>query len=153
MRKRPLPHFDVAVGVISRRGRFLICQRRKGSHFAGRWEFPGGKRHAGESWQACLRREVAEEIGVTLRSITPLGRIRHRYPHKSVRLEIFRCVIARGTPKPLASKALRWVSRRQLARYPFPPANKALLAALGAKLRLTPRRGIIKLLQPTGGRA
>jgi mutator protein MutT len=130
MAQRPLPHFDVAVAVIKRRGRYLICQRRAGSHYAGRWEFPGGKRRPGERWQACVRREGHEELGVELGRVAWAGRISHRYPHKSVCLGVFRCSIRRGTPKALSSNGLRWVRAADLGRYPFPPANRILIERL-----------------------
>ena len=55
-------------------GRYLITQRRKGSHLAGRWEFPGGKVEPGESPAACLRRELTEELSATFTLITSLQR-------------------------------------------------------------------------------
>ncbi|MBI4343938.1 MAG: (deoxy)nucleoside triphosphate pyrophosphohydrolase [Candidatus Omnitrophica bacterium] len=130
MARRRLPHFDVAVAVIRRRGRYLICQRRAGSHYANRWEFPGGKRRPGETWKACVHREAREELGVDVARLAWLMRISHRYPHKSVCLGVFRCAIRRGVPKPLSSNGLRWVSAEALARYPFPPANRRLIARI-----------------------
>ena len=122
-----------ALAVIERRGRYLICRRRRGEFLGGYWEFPGGKREPGESWEACLRREMNEELGVTIKSIRPWGGLRHRYPGRPMfSFRVYRCTIARGTPRPLAAATLRWVSPRQLARYRFPPANRRLIARLSA---------------------
>ena len=120
-----------AIAVIERRGRYLICRRAAESFLGGYWEFPGGKREPGESWETCLRREMSEELGVTVRSIRPFGRLRYRYPgHPTFFFKVYRCAIARGTPRPLAAAALRWVSPRHLARYRFPPANRRLILHL-----------------------
>ena len=120
-----------AVAVIERRGRYLICRRRRGEFLGGYWEFPGGKREPGESWEACLRREMSEELGVTVKAIRPFGRLRYRYPGRPMfSFKVYRCAIARGTPRPLAAAALRWVSPSQLGRYRFPPANRGLVARL-----------------------
>ena len=122
-----------ALALIERGGRYLICRRRPGGFLGGFWEFPGGKREPGESWTACLRREVREELGVSITAVTPLCRLRHRYPGRPTFLfHVFRCRIARGRPRPLASQAIRWVAPRALSRYRFPPANRALLARLAA---------------------
>ena len=120
-----------AIAVIERRGRILICRRRRGGFLGGFWEFPGGKRERGESWETCLRRELREELGIGVRSVRPLCRLRHRYPGRPVfEFRVFRCAIASGTPRPLDAEALRWVTPRQLARYRFPPANRPLISRL-----------------------
>ena len=120
-----------AIAVIEQRGRYLICRRRRGEFLGGYWEFPGGKRDPGESWETCLRREIREELGVTVKTVRPFGSLRYRYPGRPMcYFEVYRCAIARGIPRPLAAAALRWVSPRQLARYRFPPANQPLIARL-----------------------
>ena len=125
---------DAAIAVIERRGRYLICQRRHDDSLGGYWEFPGGKRETGESWEACLRRELREELGVAVRGITSYGRMRYRYPDGVVCFRIFRCVIARGRPKPLDARALRWIALGELPQYRFPPANGPLVRRLSREI-------------------
>ena len=129
---RPTRHrrLHAAVAVIERRGRILICRRHDHDSFPGHWEFPGGKREPRESWMACLRREVREELGVTIRAVTSYDRMRHEFEDGTVSFRVFRCAIARGTPRPLDAQALRWVLPRQLCRFKFPPANRALILRL-----------------------
>ena len=62
--------------------------------------------------------------------VRPFGRFAYRYRDRAIVFQVFRCVIARGVPKPLDAEALRWVSARQLGRFRFPPANRALISAL-----------------------
>ncbi|MBI3009601.1 MAG: 8-oxo-dGTP diphosphatase MutT [Candidatus Omnitrophica bacterium] len=119
---------DAAIAIIERRGSILICQRHEQDSFGGFWEFPGGKREAGESWEACLRREVKEELGVNVRAVSLFGRMSYRYPDGIVSFRVYRCAIARGNPHPLDAQALRWVSRARLCQYRFPPANDPLVA-------------------------
>jgi len=137
-----LPHLQVAIGVVERHGRYLVGRRRKPSHLAGYWEFPGGKRHPGESWQACLRRELLEEVNIAVRIVRRLAPLVYRYPSHSVRMEVFRCRQVAGRPKPLGCAAVRWVTLAELRSLRFPPANQPLVRRL---LRLHPRRrrGII----------
>lgn len=81
------PVVDVAVGVlVARNGAFLLTSRPPGKVYAGHWEFPGGKLEAGESVEQALRRELQEEIGVTI-GAAPIWRVSMvDYPHALVRL-------------------------------------------------------------------
>jgi 8-oxo-dGTP diphosphatase len=78
---------DVAVGVLIRPdGDFLLTSRPPGKVYEGYWEFPGGKLEQGESVGAALRRELQEEIGVTIGTAHPWKVEMVDYPHALVRL-------------------------------------------------------------------
>lgn len=78
---------DVAVGVLIRPdGDFLLTSRPPGKVYEGCWEFPGGKLEQGESVEAALRRELQEEIGVTIGAVHPWKVEMVDYPHALVRL-------------------------------------------------------------------
>ena len=78
---------DVAVGVlVDAEGRFLLTSRPEGKVYAGWWEFPGGKLEAGESVEAALRRELHEELGITIGAVRPWKVELIDYPHDRVRL-------------------------------------------------------------------
>lgn len=78
---------DVAVGVlIAPDGRFLLTSRPEGKVYAGYWEFPGGKLEAGETVEQALRRELQEEIGITIGAAQPWREKLVDYPHALVRL-------------------------------------------------------------------
>ena len=78
---------DVAVGVlIDSDGRFLLTSRPEGKVYAGYWEFPGGKLEAGETVEAALRRELHEEIGITIGDVHPWKIEIVDYEHARVRL-------------------------------------------------------------------
>ena len=130
MSPRKPPRVQVALAVIERNGRVLICRRRVSDHLGGYWEFPGGKKEAGEPWERCLRRELREELGVEVRRLQPFGRIRHQYPDRLIAFRVFRCHLARGHPKPLRAQAVRWVTAARLPQYRFPPADQALIGRL-----------------------
>lgn len=81
------PVTDVAVGVlIAPDGAFLLTSRPEGKVYAGFWEFPGGKLEAGESVEQALRRELQEEIGITIGAVQPWREKLVDYPHALVRL-------------------------------------------------------------------
>lgn len=78
---------DVAVGVLIRPdGSFLLTSRPPGKVYAGYWEFPGGKLEPGETVEQALRRELQEEIGITIGPVEPWKVERVDYPHALVRL-------------------------------------------------------------------
>lgn len=132
----------VAVAVIERRGRYLISQRHPGGHLGNYWEFPGGKRRVGETWRACLQRELQEELGVRVRPLTRMKPIRFRYPDRAVYLAVFACAMA-GRPAALDCQQFRWVRGPDLARYRFPPADARLIQILSPTRLRRPRRRAI----------
>jgi 8-oxo-dGTP diphosphatase len=78
---------DVAVGVLIRpNGDFLLTSRPTGKVYEGYWEFPGGKLEAGETIEEALRRELQEEIGLTIAKAHPWKTELVDYPHALVRL-------------------------------------------------------------------
>ena len=80
---------DVAVGVLIRPGgEFLLTSRPAGKVYEGYWEFPGGKIEAGETVEQALRRELQEEIGITIAAARSWRVEMVDYPHALVRLNI-----------------------------------------------------------------
>jgi 8-oxo-dGTP diphosphatase len=83
----PRKHTEVAVGILIRAdGALLLSTRPEGKAYAGYWEFPGGKIEAGESVTEALRRELVEELGVTIATAHEWQVTEHDYPHALVRL-------------------------------------------------------------------
>lgn len=128
----PHPVIDVSAGLVRHAGRLLIAQRPAGSHLAGFWEFPGGKRDPGETWEACLERELREELGLRIQAGAVYDEITHPYPTKTVRLRFFVAGLHPDSPPARAVECadFAWVDRESLARYTFPPADAALLRHL-----------------------
>ena len=119
----------VTAAVIRKDDGFLLTRRLRGTHLAGYWEFPGGKCERGETHEACLQRELAEELGVTARIGARIFEIVHDYPERTVELHFFECVIE-GEPQALLGQEMRWVARRDLGALDFPEADAALIRML-----------------------
>lgn len=125
---------EVAAGLVFRECKVLITQRRPQGPLGGLWEFPGGKREAGETWEECLRRELREELGIAVEVRELLDSVAHDYPGQTVRLRFYRCAWRRHEPRALDCHAFAWVTAAQLTAYTFPPADERLLQ----KLRSSP---------------
>ena len=122
---------EVSAALIrDEEGRYLITQRRQGSHLAGCWEFPGGKVEAPETPAGCLRRELAEELSATFAVGDLVETIRWDYQERTVILHFFVCRLESGEITPREQQAMKWVAPARLADYEFPPADRELIERL-----------------------
>lgn len=121
---------EVAAGLVYREGRYLIARRKADVHLAGFWEFPGGKREPGETFEECLERELFEELNIRIGAPVPFQIVRHQYPEKIVELHFFRCGIESGQAAAVDCAEIRWVWPHELADFDFPPADRPVIEAL-----------------------
>jgi mutator protein MutT len=121
---------EVSAALIFRGGKLLITQRHADSHLGGLWEFPGGKREPGETFEQCLVREIREELGVEIMVGELFEEIAHDYPEKSVHLKFFLCRPLSGEPQPLDCAAVKWIAKPELQTHDFPAADARLLDKL-----------------------
>jgi len=119
----------VLAAVIEQDERFLVTRRIAGTHLSGLWEFPGGKCDPGETHEACLARELAEELGVESSIHEEITTVEHAYPERTVRLHFRRCRIT-GEPRSLLGQDIKWVTRDELAALEFPEADQGLIKLL-----------------------
>lgn len=100
---------DVAVGVlIDARGNFLLTSRPVGKVYAGYWEFPGGKLEAGESVEQALRRELHEELGITIGPAKPWQVTVMDYAHARVRLHFCKVFVWQGDFEMREGQRMAW---------------------------------------------
>ncbi len=125
-----------AVALLDPDGRVLIAQRPEGKAMAGLWEFPGGKIETGESPECALVRELAEELGITVKPpcLAPFTFASHTYENFHLLMPLYVCRRWDGSPAPLHHAALKWVRLRDLiarrAEFPMPEADLPLLPML-----------------------
>jgi 8-oxo-dGTP diphosphatase len=121
-----------AVALVDADGRVLIARRPEGKPMAGLWEFPGGKVEPGERPEETLIRELAEELGITVKEacLAPLTFASHAYDSFHLLMPLYICRRWDGFVEPREGQALKWVRPRQLRDYPMPPADEPLIPAL-----------------------
>jgi 8-oxo-dGTP diphosphatase len=127
----PLLHV-VAAALVDADGRVLVAERPQGKHLAGMWEFPGGKIEPGETPEAALIRELAEELGIDVHQscLAPAGFASHPYDDFHLIMLLFVARKWRGTPHGQAGQALRWLRAPALFALDMPPADRPLLGLL-----------------------
>ncbi len=128
--KPAIPHHIVTAAVISKDDKVLIACRPPRGLLGGLWEFPGGKLQDGEDLQACLRREIYEELGVEVEVGTQLGEYRHAYTHFRVTLYAFWCNLLQGEPCPIQATDVRWVLPGDLRQFPMGKIDRQISQTL-----------------------
>jgi 8-oxo-dGTP diphosphatase len=121
---------DVVAALIWDNGRFMICQRPAYKARGLLWEFVGGKTDPGETMEEALIRECKEELGITVSVGDVYMQVIHDYPDILIRLTLFHCTIAEGTPKLLEHNDLKWILPSQIPEFDFCPADEDILARI-----------------------
>ena len=121
---------DVVAALIWDKDRFMICQRPGHKARGLLWEFVGGKTEPGETMEEALIRECREELDITVSVGELFTQVIHDYPDILIRLSLFHCTIAEGTPKLLEHNDLKWIHPSQIPDYEFCPADQDILALI-----------------------
>lgn len=119
------PHYNIAVGIIHRKGEIFIDQRPAKGLLGGLWEFPGGKQEAGESLEECVAREIQKKIGLQIKVKTLFLNVKHAYTHFKITLYAYNCEFVSGQPDTKLN--WRWVGHAELPNYAFPKSNKKIV--------------------------
>ena len=118
---------DVVAALIWNNDRFLACQRPQHKARGLLWEFVGGKVEPGETMEEALIRECQEELGITVNVGEIYLQVEHQYPDIHIRLTLFHCTIASGTPKLLEHQDMKWLLPAEINGYEFCPADQDIL--------------------------
>ncbi len=114
---------EVTAAVIRREGRILLLRRATGQKHAGSWEFPGGKTEPGETPEACLARELLEELGITGQVGAHLIDSPYDYPGGSINLRAYNFCWEGGAMQLRVHDAAAWCLPSELAGYALTPAD------------------------------
>lgn len=120
----------VTAAIIRRDGEILITRRPEGKRQGGLWEFPGGKLEGGETPDACLCREIREELDLEIRVDGIFDVIYHRYDWGAILLLAYDCTPLSDTIRNLEVAEHRWVTTAALADFPFLAADEPLILRL-----------------------
>lgn len=128
---------NVAAAIIcddmTHPARVFACERGYGEQKGG-WEFPGGKIEAGETPEEAVRREIREELGITIRTGEKLCRVEYDYPSFHLSMEVFLAVIVEGEIRLYEANGACWLKREQLYSVNWLPADETILNLLKEKM-------------------
>lgn len=130
----PREVIHVVGAAIVEGDRCLVAQRSAAMALPGKWEFPGGKVHAGEGPRAALAREISEELGLRVEVGARLGVGFDEQGTRRVRLEVFLCKVRGGSLQLAEHAAVRWLAADELETVDWAPADRPVLPALRAAL-------------------
>ena len=122
----------MVAALMMRGDEVLICQRRADQPMALQWEFPGGKIEPGETPEACLIRELDEELGIKVSEacLAPFVFASHGYDSFHLIMPLYLCRRWEGSVEVREHEAIAWVRPNQMGAYPMPPADAPLVAWL-----------------------
>jgi 8-oxo-dGTP diphosphatase len=116
--------------IVNSNGELLACQRSSESTHSGKWEFPGGKIEPEETSETALRREILEELGVSISIIRHLELV--IYPYTDLDFEIalspYLCELSNTKiPNPIVHSQIRWVTLSEANELDWAGADKLVL--------------------------
>jgi 8-oxo-dGTP diphosphatase len=122
-------HLHVTCAIIERDGLVLAAQRSRSMRMPLKWEFPGGKIEPGEDAEACLHRELMEEMGMRVAVKQAMPPLMHRYPAFTITLHPFVCEILSGDMTLKEHRAVAWLKPEELPALNWVEADHAVVAA------------------------
>lgn len=117
---------DVVCAFFVKDKSFFACQRPKGKKREFLWEFPGGKVEKGETNEQALKREIKEELGITVTVKQLLHTEVYEYPDLPITLYMYKCE-TNEEPKMLEHNAFAWIKKEEIDNYEFCPADSNIL--------------------------
>jgi A/G-specific adenine glycosylase len=136
--RRTVPHRQVAIAVILKKGKMLVVQRKMDGFLGGLWEFPAMPSDNGATEPAAIVAMVRQATGLTVDLDRQLTRIRHAYTHFKLTGDVYLCRHVAGRVRVNGVRSHRWVSLGSLARLPMHKANHKFMKALKAALADSP---------------
>lgn len=121
---------EVTAAIIKDKDKILICQRAEDDECNLLWEFPGGKREEGETLEECIIREIQEELGIGIKVMSVFAKTVYYYAEKEIHFTFFNAEIIVGNLKTMVHKDAKWVTKSELDKYIFMPADVEIVESL-----------------------
>ncbi len=133
----------VTAALIRDKQKILIAQRGRTKRYGWRWEFPGGKVKSGETPEACLRREIREELNLEIQVEEHFCTAHHEYPDFHIELMAFWCSVVGGSLRLEEHEQVRWVTIPEMEQYDFVEADLNVISALASNRNKRRLNGVV----------
>ena len=119
---------EVTCAIIEHNNKVLVTQRSEKMALPLKWEFPGGKIEKGETAEACLIREILEELHINIKITKQLNSNTHQYSEtKIIKLIPFICELLGGEIKLIEHANFLWLSKNELVNLDWAEADVPIL--------------------------
>ncbi len=121
---------NVVAAIIKKEKQYLIAQRNKNKHMGLKWEFPGGKVNENENFEDALKREIQEELNITINIHNKIAQETYKDEKIDIILHYYLCSQKNGTIKINEHENLIWVEKKDFEKYDFADGDKSILSTL-----------------------
>ncbi len=125
MRKKKII-FDVVGSLIKKKGKILVCQRNDFDLFGSLWEFPGGKVEKQEDKKAAIKREIKEELGISIKVGKLINTFKDEITTMKITVYLYRCYITCGRPRCIECQNLKWAKLKEISTLALAPADRKI---------------------------
>ena len=121
---------NVVAAIIKKDDQYLIVQRNKNKHLGLKWEFPGGKVNANEEFEEALKREIKEELNISINIYEKIAEEGYKDEKIDIILHYYLCSQKNGTIKLNEHENLAWVEKKNFKKYNFAEGDGNILSSL-----------------------
>ena len=121
---------NVVAAIIKKDNLYLIAQRSRNKHLGLKWEFPGGKVQANETFADALLREIKEELNITINIHKKIAEKKYKDSKIDIILHYYLCSLESGIIKLNEHENFTWVEKENFNKYNFAEGDSAILLLL-----------------------
>ena len=122
--------FDVVAAVIKKKDKFLIAQRNRHKHLAFKWEFPGGKVEIHETHSEALKREIKEELNISINILNKISEQKYIDKEINIILHYYLCTHFEGEINLIEHENCLWINKKKLKEYDLTEGDNKIINLL-----------------------
>ena len=121
---------NVVAAVIKKNNLYLVVQRNREKHMGLKWEFPGGKVNKNEKFEDALKREILEELSISINIKKKIAEENYKDEKINIVLHYYLCSKKNGIIELNEHEKLAWVKKNEFNKYDFAEGDGNILSLL-----------------------